>query len=184
MRRVHLVRHGLPTLQPDLPPSRWHLDPAGLPAIDALRSSGRLPNDASWFSSPEPKAIDTARRLTGCVVTAVDDLREHERGATPWFDDPDEWSGVIRRVFDEPDRPALVGWEPLRRTSQRVVAAVRRILDEHPSDEIVLVGHGTAWAALTASLLDAEPDLDAWEKLRMPDLWVLEVPDLPEPPGM
>lgn len=172
-RRLHLVRHGLPVIRPGLGAHEWRLDPGGFPAIDALRSSGRIPDDAVWFSSPEPKALDSARRLTDSPITVVDDLREHERGPTPWFDDRAEWHAVIRRVFTRPDVPALPGWEPLRRTTQRVEAAVRRILDDLPDDEIALAGHGTAWTALVAELNGTEPDLDAWSRMQMPDVWVV-----------
>jgi len=175
MRRLHLVRHGLPAFVEGRPPHAWGLDPAGFDAIDALGSSGRLPEHAVWFSSPEAKALGTARRLTAGEITVVDDLREQERGPTAWFDDLDEWRGVLRRVFTQPDVPAMPGWEPLSRTSDRVVAAVRRVLTDHTGD-VVLVGHGTAWTALKAALTGSAPDLDAWERLQMPDVWVIETP--------
>lgn len=171
--RLHLVRHGLPVIRTDVAAHEWRLDPAGFAAIDSLRSSGRIPADAVWFSSPEPKALDTARRLTDAPVTVVDDLREHERGPTPWFEDRAEWRAVVRRAFAQPDAPSLPGWEPLRRTTQRVEAAVRRILDDHPDDEIALAGHGTAWTALVAELTGTGPDLASWDRLEMPDVWVV-----------
>ncbi|HJR38355.1 MAG TPA: histidine phosphatase family protein [Nocardioidaceae bacterium] len=171
--RLFLVRHGKPSVQPGLAPDQWQLDPAGHPAIESLRESGRLPAYARWFSSPEPKALDTARLLTDAEITVVADLREHERGPTPWFDDLAEWRALVRRVFAEPDRPAYPGWEPLRATRDRVVPAVRAILAAHPGEDVVLAGHGTAWTALRAELTDSPPDLDAWDALEMPDVWVL-----------
>lgn len=51
--------------------------------------------------------------------------------------------------------------------------AVRRILVAHPGDDVVLVGHGTAWTVLVAALTGRPPDLDAWAALRMPDVWVV-----------
>jgi hypothetical protein len=54
-----------------------------------------------------------------------------------------------------------------------VETAVRRILDDHPDDEIALAGHGTAWTSLVAELNGTEPDLDAWSRLEMPDVWVV-----------
>ena len=174
-RRLYLVRHGRPEVDRLRPAHTWGLDPAGLAEVDALRESGRLPAEARWFSSPEPKAVDTARRLTDRPVTVVPDLREHERHTTYWHEDPKEFRATVRRAFDEPDRPAFDGWEPLATTRDRVVSAVRRILADRPSDEIVLAGHGTAWTALVAELTGQPPDLEAWERLRMPDLWVVEV---------
>ena len=41
-------------------------------------------------------------------------------------------------------------------------------------DDVVPVGHGTAWTLLVAGLTGREPDLVRWESLGMPD--VIEVP--------
>lgn len=172
-RRLHLVRHGLPAIDTTRPAHEWGLDQAGYPAIDALRDSGRLPGDADWFSSPEPKALATARRLTDSDVTIVRDLREHERRATEWIDD---FTGTVQRAFAHPDESAFPGWEPLANTRDRLVPAVRRILAEHPDGEIVLVGHGTAWTVLASELTGTPPDLDAWAALRMPGLWTVQLP--------
>ncbi len=154
-----------------LPPHEWGLDPSGHGAIDALRSSGRLPDVAHWYSSPEVKALDTARRLTDEAITVVPDLREHERRTTTWFED---FPAVVRRAFERPEQAAAEGWEPLATTRDRILPAVHRILADHSGDEVVLVGHGTAWTVLSAELTGRPPDLDAWARLEMPDLWVVE----------
>jgi broad specificity phosphatase PhoE len=105
----------------------------------------------------------------------VEDLREQERAETHWVDDLDEWRSVVQRVFTEPDVPALPGWELLTRTRARVAAAARRVLAQHPDEDVVLVGHGTAWTALKADLTDDAPDLEGWQRLQMPDLWVVDL---------
>ncbi len=175
-RRLHLVRHGPPVIDPAEPPHRWGLDDAGLPAISQLRTSGRLPADARWFSSPEAKALATAMRLTDSEVVVVDALREHQRAATPWFAGHEEWFELVGNAFTRPDAAAHPGWEPLAATRDRVSRAVRRIIADHPSNEIVLVGHGTAWTVLKAELTGEPPDLDGWAALGMPDLWVVDLP--------
>lgn len=76
---LHLVRHGRPLVDHSVPAGGWELDPHGFDEVWALRTSGRLPSGAVWFSSPEPKATQTAQLLTECEVGVVDDLREHER---------------------------------------------------------------------------------------------------------
>jgi broad specificity phosphatase PhoE len=60
---LYLVRHGRPLLDRSRPAHEWELDPAGYDDVWELRSSGRLPARAAWFSSPEPKAL--ARTSTG-----------------------------------------------------------------------------------------------------------------------
>jgi len=167
---LYLVRHGRPRPDPDVPPHEWQLDPAGYDDIVALRDSGSLPTSASWYSSPEPKALETARRLTDAPVSVVADLREHVRGVTPWFDDVGEWHAVVRRAFEDPDTAALPGWERLADCRQRVARSARVILAGHAGGDVVLAGHGTAWTVLVAELTGAAPDLSRWAQLRMPDL--------------
>ena len=171
---LFLVRHGLVAADPGLPPEQWPLDPAGFDAIHALRVSGRVPSDVTWFSSPETKARDTAARLTDGPVDVVDDLAEHRRGRH-WMESQEVFRAAVRRAFEAPEERVVPEWEPLADTRERVVGAVRRLL-ESPGGDLVLVGHGTAWTLLVSALSGRPPDLDAWERLSMPDLWVVDTP--------
>lgn len=172
---LFLVRHGRSLVDRARTAAEWELDPAGFDDVWALRESGRLPRRAAWFCSPEPKAIGTAQLLTEGEVGVVDDLREHERLSTDWFEDGRDFEAVVRRAFADPDGSAHPGWEPLSACRDRVVPAVRRILDVHSGEDVVLVGHGTAWTVTVAELTGSAPDLDRWAALSMPDLLV--VPD-------
>lgn len=174
-RGLFLVRHGRPVIDPTTPAHTWELDPAGYADIDALAASGRLPEDAAWFSSPEPKILATARRLTDAPVEAVPGLTEHCRGVH-WFADPAEFRAAVARAFEDPEASAVPEWEPLTRTRARLVPAVRRILAAQPDRDVVLAGGGTAWTMLVSELTGAAPDLEAWASLRMPDLWVVDAP--------
>ncbi len=166
---LFLVRHGRPAVDRSRPAHEWSLDPAFDDDVRALRAS--LPTAAVWYSSPEPKAFLTARLLTEEPIEVVPDLREHERHGTDWIED---FALVVRRAFDHPDVPAYDGWEPLAHTRRRVVRAAGAILDRHPHDDVVLVGHGTAWTLLRSALSGDPPDLDWWAALSMPD--VLQLP--------
>lgn len=166
---LHLVRHGRPLIEPDRPARDWELDPAGFDAVWALRE--RMPERAAWFCSPEPKAVQTAQLLTDAQVGIVDDLREHERPAG-WLED---FPAVVRRAFAQPDVAAATGWEPLTVCRNRVVPAVRRILGVHGSDDVVLVGHGTAWTVLASELTNSEPDLERWAALALPDVITISI---------
>jgi broad specificity phosphatase PhoE len=168
---LFLVRHGLSAPRGGAPADEWELDPAGFDDVWTLRESGRLPAGAVWFTSPEPKAVATAQLLTEGEVGVVDDLREHVRGSTAWLDD---FTDTVARAFARPDVPAYDGWEPLAACRDRVVRAVRGILSAHAGEDVVLVGHGTAWTVLVAELTGAAPDLDRWRALAMPDLLVLD----------
>ncbi|MBB6626539.1 histidine phosphatase family protein [Nocardioides sp. KIGAM211] len=167
---LHLVRHGRPLPVPGQPASAWELDPAGFDDVWALRESGRLPARAAWFCSPEPKAVATAQLLTEGDVGILDDLREQVRDDAVWIED---FEGAVRRAFAEPDTSAHRGWEPISTCRDRVVPAVRRVLDVHAGEDVVLVGHGTAWILVVAALTGTEPDLDRWRALALPDVLVV-----------
>ena len=176
MPGLYLVRHGRPVVDPSTAAHSWGLDPDGGADIDVLARSGRLPEQATWFTSPEPKAAGTAQRLRGRPVAVVGALAEHRREPR-WFGEPEQFRAAVRRAFDDPVASAVPGWEPLVHTRDRLLPAVRRILADHP-DDVVLVGHGTAWTLLASELTGKPPDLAAWEALAMPDLWVLDRADL------
>jgi broad specificity phosphatase PhoE len=110
--------------------------------------------------------MQTAQLLTDADVGVLPDLREHERTGE-WIED---FPAAVRTAFAVPDEPAVDGWEPLDACRRRVVPAVRRVLDVHGSQDVVLVGHGTAWTVLVAELTGRPADLARWEALRMPDL--------------
>lgn len=155
------------------PAHAWELDPSGFDNVWALRQSGRLPSDAVWFCSPEPKAVTTAQLLTEGEVGIVENLREHVRDTAEWIED---FQAVVRRAFAQPHLSAFPGWEPLTACRERIRLAVSGILDVHAGEDLVLVGHGTAWTLLAAALTGSEPDLDRWADLRMPDVIVVPLP--------
>jgi broad specificity phosphatase PhoE len=169
---LSLVRHGRPLIVEDRPPHEWELDPAGYEDIWALRTSGRLPAAAVWFSSPEPEALATAGLLTDGEVGVVDGLREHLRDTAEWIDDFDD---AGRRAFAVPDAVAVPGWEPLSHCWARVVRAVDGILSAYASVDVVPVGHGTAWTVLAATLTRTELDLGRWRSIAMPDVITLDL---------
>lgn len=167
----YLVRHGRPLLDPAVPAPTWRLDPGYEHEVMDLARRAPWPAGAVWFSSPEPKAARTAFLLAGREVPVVEGLREHGRGETTWLPD---FTDVIRQAFAEPYPVVRVGWESIARTRSRVVAAVGRIVADHPGRDVVLVGHGTAWTLLVAELTGTEPDLVRWQAMTMPDVIVVE----------
>ncbi len=165
---LHLVRHGRPVVDHTVPAAAWRLDPAGHDDVRRLRE--RLPGLATWVSSAEPKATETAALLHDGEVAVLADLGEHRRAAGA----VDDFEAAVVDAFAEPARSAAPGWEPLDRLSARVLPAVRRLLAAHAADgagrDLVLVGHGTAWTLVTAALTGSPPDLGRWRSLAMPDV--------------
>src|SRR5690349_21197184 len=100
--RLHLVRHGRPAIDPQAPASTWELDPAGLADVDRLRTAGVLPTSAAvWFTSTEPKAMQTAERLGAVTPRALDELCEAHRPAD--WTDRDTFVDAVVRSLHRPD---------------------------------------------------------------------------------
>lgn len=127
---------------------------------------------AAWYTSDEPKAVATAHQLTAGQVQEWPALREAHR--FDWFATHEEFREAVLEAFSQPSRSARPGWEPLDDTRRRVSDAVSQIVDEN-GDDVVLVGHGTAWTLLLSELTGTAPDLTAWTKLRTPDLCTLDL---------
>jgi broad specificity phosphatase PhoE len=169
---LFLLRHGRPLLDPSRPAHEWPLDPTAYDDVVAL--SPPLPQVAAWYCSPEPKAVETAQLLTDGPVGMIEALAEHRR-ASGWVED---FEATVRRAFEHPGAPAHPGWEPLDDCRQRIALAGREILGAHPGEDVVLVGHGTAWTLLVSELTGRAPDLDRWADLALPDLIVVPDGDL------
>jgi broad specificity phosphatase PhoE len=172
VRHVYLVRHGRPRIDHNVPASGWDLDGSAHGEVIALRESGKLPAEALWFTSPEPKARQTAALLTDRPVEVVDGLAEQLRLNSGEIEDV---SAVRRRAFAHPERSVHPGWEPLNATRVRVRRAVRDLLDDHPVEDVVLVGHGTAFALVASELTGGAPDPSWPDALAMPDVVVVRM---------
>lgn len=172
--QLHLVRHGRPTVLADHPSTDWPLHPEAGADIAALRAAAPWSAPAVWISSPESKARQTAELLTDAPVAV--DVRLHEAVRHTWIDDADDFRRAVLTSFARPDHSAVDGWEPLSRTRDRLVAAVAAATCDHPADDVVLVGHGTAFTLLVASILHQPCDVAGWETMRMPDHWQCDLP--------
>jgi broad specificity phosphatase PhoE len=171
---LHLVRHGQPDVQRLLPAHEWRLAEQARGEMLALRESGALPASASWSSSPEPKAVETARFLADGEIVTVHAFREQIRSGN-WLESEAEYRNAVRTAFEHPQSPALPGWEPLDRTRERVTSAVLHLVANASRPQLIAVGHGTAWTVLVSQLTGSAPDLDAWESMLMPDHCVLDL---------
>lgn len=176
---LHLVRHGPPLVDPDVPASTWRLDPAQVSTVRELAASGVLPAQARWVSSDEPKAVETARILAGdAPVETLQELREQYRPAG-WVD---AYAVRVHRSLARPDEPPEEGWETAESTRHRVTGAVRSLVASTRGD-LVVVGHGTAWTLLVSDLTGTPVDLVAWERMSMPDHCTIEDGRLVRPWG-
>ena len=177
-RRLVLVRHSNPGIEPDRPASEWRLDEVG------RRRSGLLAHRLHGFSprvvwsSREPKAVETAEIVAaafGVPVEIADGLEEHHRHGVPYFPTRDEFEGAVEQFSRSPDRLVL-GTETAQQALSRFTAVIDGVIDAGQVDTVV-VTHGTVMTLYAASVAGVRP-MGFWRRLGLPSYVVLALPGM------
>ncbi|MFQ6013165.1 MAG: histidine phosphatase family protein [Thermoplasmata archaeon] len=149
MARVVLVRHGHPCIEGDTP-SRWTLSHAGRQAVRALGRSAVWETVRRIYTSPEPKARETAQILgdeQGLPVEITPDLGEVRR--------PFEARGFEDKMRAFLKGKAPSGWEARKAAQARVRRAVRAI--GRGGVDAGAVSHATLLTLFLAEITGTEP---------------------------
>lgn len=178
MRRLILVRHAAPRVQPDIRARDWPLSAEG--RTQAERLAARLTAlcaPAVVYSSPERKAFETAGLIAcalGLKVERAGDLREHDRTGAGYLD-ADAFAAAIARFFTHPEE-LVFGRETAAQAGARFAAVVRELSARAPNRDILLVTHGTVLTLYAAAVAGVAP-LPFWRGLGMPAAVVFSLPD-------
>ena len=178
LRRLVLVRHSLPEIEPDKPASAWRLGEAGRRRAEMLASRLGEFNPSVIWSSVEPKAVETAEIVAeafGVPVEVADGLEEHHRRSVPFFATREEFEGRVEKLFQRPDQLVL-GEETADQARARMVAAIAGVIDAGQTDSIV-VTHGTVMTLYAASAAGVQP-MSFWRRLGLPSYVVLSLPSM------
>ena len=153
MRRLVLVKHSMPEIEPNKPASAWKLGEVGRRRAESLAAKLKEYSPDVIWSSREPKAIETAEIVAdelGVPVKIADRLEEHHRDNVPFLPSRDEFEKAVERFFLRPDRLVL-GTETANQARDRFAAAIDEVIDAGQSDSIV-VTHGTVMTLYVASV--------------------------------
>ena len=148
------------------------LTPAGASAARELASSLADEPIAAVYSSPYPRALQTAEPIAeqhGLSVEIVDDLRERLLSPQPLAD----WYAEVRRTWDDFDY-ALPDGESSRTAQGRAVGALSGLAERHPYATIAAVSHGNL-IALALRADDPAVGFELWDAMPMPALYEIEV---------
>lgn len=121
MRRLYLVRHASPVVQPDRPSREWVLSDRGIAEARALAATATGWGIEAVYCGSEPKMRATALILgdaTGApvhLVAAFDELRVAE-----WIGNSDEFNELVRAILEE---------DPLPRGVESAAGAAARFAD-------------------------------------------------------
>jgi 2,3-bisphosphoglycerate-dependent phosphoglycerate mutase len=130
---------------------------------------------AAIYSSPSQRAIETVLPLAERLrlpPELVPDLRERELPPVR----VDDFDAVVHDTWLMPDR-APHGGESNRSARARGLEVVRRVLERHGSEDVVLSTHGTL-LALIMSALDNAYDYQFWRRMSFPDIYCLRFDEM------
>lgn len=182
MTRLILVRHSLPAIDPAIPAPDWRLSDEGRHRAEVLaqRLTGHDPGRT--VSSPEPKALETARIIHAHSahrseqVTIVPDLREQERRRAPYLT-PQAFQEAVIASLRRPDEVCF-GEESAAAARQRFAAAIADQLAATPPEQtLTVVTHGTVLALYVAAVTGIDA-VNLWRRLGLPSYVTLTRPDL------
>ncbi|MGR9344016.1 histidine phosphatase family protein [Rhizobium leguminosarum] len=185
--RIVLVRHGLPSIEGDIPSIDWSLSAPGKAAAIELAKylSGFRVKEIR--SSPEKKALQTAALIADRLALPIcldSDLREHDRSKVGYIARTDFEAGITR-LLEHPHQLTF-GDESADAVFTRMDQAVARARKARPSGDLMIVTHGTAMSIYAARVLRVDP-LAFWRSLSMPtavvldgnEMKIIDVPDTP-----
>ena len=175
-RRLILVKHAMPEIDPQLPAPRWPLSSAGREASVALAKRLERYRPTRVVTSVEPKAAETGAIVAatlGLPVSIATGLHEHDSGDVP-FMGTEAWNATVAEVFARPDEVVL-GRDSANDAAERFGAAVARVQDAFPDDRTVIVAHGRV-ISLVVARANGIDGFDLWRRLGLPSFVVVEPP--------
>lgn len=176
MRKLILIKHARPQIDPNRPSEEWQLGDEGRRGATSLVDKLRPYEFDRLFSSAEPKALQTAQILSREMDRPVEqfpDLHEHDRRDVPHMDSR-EFISLIALFFKEPNRLVL-GNETANEAAARFEAAVDRLLEKTTGD-VAIVSHGTVISLFAQRRAHQEP-FALWRRMGLPSFIVLETPE-------
>lgn len=181
MPKLVLVKHSVSNHNPFQPSAEWELTEDGIKRCQPLAQRIKAYHPQRLFSSPMPRALRTAKFVSQALgdipVREHHLLAEHSRNANAPYGSVLEFEARIKRLFDAPDELAF-GDETGNQAQRRFQRGSSTVLDRADSNEnIVVIAHGTV-IVLFAAQYNALDSYDLWQRLAMPSLLELNLPDM------
>lgn len=177
-RRLILVKHSMPVLEPGIPSSQWQLSNTGKQRCTVLAQHLAAYQPFQLYSSLEPKAVQTAELIAG--ILGVDwhtypGLHEHERPQAG-LSSQKQFHENVRRFFEQPT-DVIFGTESADQAYLRFATALNNLAQDQSSTRhnLVVVTHGTV-LTLFVSRRCGLPAYPFWEQLGLPSFIELDFP--------
>lgn len=164
MKKLYFLRHFQTEIDPDTPVSEWTLSEEGRDQLHEFLQQD-LPEVDAILTSPEPKALNTAKKIlevTGREVVPMEELREVDRSRRGFIEDHTEYVETAREYLEN-DKPKTA-WEPKSELENRIKACILK-LEGMGYEKVMVVGHG-----LYFSVLLGEEPYFFWQELEFGEL--------------
>jgi len=187
MPKLLLVRHGhVEGIDPERFRGRMDVPLTAEGRSQALATAKYIA--ARWrpvalYASPMQRCVETAREIAArCAIdtTELDELNDLDYGTWQWRTYREvraEWPELFQRWLLAPHLVRFPQGESLQSLIARTADVIRRMLDRHANDTVVLVGHDSGLRAMLLQLLD-QPISAYWHLSQAPGA-VSEVDVLP-----
>ncbi|ULG71987.1 histidine phosphatase family protein [Macrococcus brunensis] len=130
-------------------------------------------NIQAIYSSPYQRTVHTIEPTAlslGLTINLINDLRERKIGS--WIHDFSHYSKQQWQDFDYKRENG----ESLNEVVKRLLIAYKEITNSIEGD-IIVCGHGTAFAVLFHHLTDGDFGYEEWKQMRMPEVFSYDVSD-------
>lgn len=175
-RHLVLIRHSLSLPVPAISSDQWGLSEKGKLRLARLAPYLEDFQCERVYSSPEPKALQTAQFAADHFdvhIDVHDDLREHDRRNEAWLDSQAEFDTKVIQVFRQPD-VLVFGSETADQARERFTAAITGIVADGEYD-ILAATHGTIMTLFISQYNQVDP-IEFWSKMGMPAIAILALP--------
>ncbi len=177
-KKLLLIKHSMPELNPTVPASEWHLGGRGRALSELLANKLAAYSLDVVVSSTEPKAIETAQIVAhrlGKPFEMAEGLHEHDRRNVS-FMPLEQLEAKVAEFFAKPGE-LILGNETADEAHARFANAIARVLEKHMQKNIAVVAHGTVISLFVARAANVEP-FQLWKRLGLPSYVVLSLPDM------
>ena len=178
MRKLILIKHAKPLVDPAKPSQLWNLSDDGRQQARALAGQVAPLEPAIIISSDEPKAIETAQILADELklpTEAAPDLHEHDRSNVPHMRSG-EFISHVELFFRRPN-DLVLGRESANDALGRFENAIEDVLEKHPEGNVAVVSHGTVIALFIEHHSDRN-GFQIWREMSLPSFAVFELPEM------
>jgi 2,3-bisphosphoglycerate-dependent phosphoglycerate mutase len=170
MTQLFLIRHARSRMMGDAA-ERWPLSEKGRREASILARQDFWRQVELVFSSPEPKALQTAEpaaRRWSIPLQIVDCLHELRRPRLIR-----NYRRAIARIFKDPEK-SIADMEPAARAAERITRCLKELVTAHPNRTLAVVSHGLVLTLFLAQLEGRWPTVAEWQAVPFTGLIVVD----------